>query len=58
MAGLRPAAATSVGFLSQAFMWMFLGLLLSAFVAYLVQHNLGLGQGDFRGPGIRRQEWR
>ena len=43
-AGLRPAAATSVGFLSQAFMWMFLGLLLSAFVAYLVQHNLGLGQ--------------
>jgi len=42
--GLRPAAVTSVGFLSQAFLWMFLGLLLSAFVAFLVEHNLGLGQ--------------
>ena len=29
-------------FLTQAFMWMFLGLLLSAFVAYLVQGNPGL----------------
>ncbi len=40
--GVRPAAALSVAFLTQAFMWMFLGLLLSAFVAFLVQNNLGL----------------
>ncbi|HEY1167740.1 MAG TPA: Bax inhibitor-1/YccA family protein [Candidatus Limnocylindrales bacterium] len=40
--GVRPAAALSVGFLSQAFTWMFLGLLLSAFVAYLVQNSVGL----------------
>jgi FtsH-binding integral membrane protein len=37
--GARPAVALSVGFLSQAFMWMFLGLLLSAFVAYLVESS-------------------
>lgn len=42
--GVRPAAALSVAFLSQAFMWMFLGLLLSAFVAFLVENNLGLTQ--------------
>jgi hypothetical protein len=42
--GVRPAAALSVGFLSQAFMWMFAGLLLSAFVAYLVQNSTGLTQ--------------
>lgn len=42
--GVRPAARLSVAFLSQAFTWMFLGLLLSAFVAYLVQNNLGLTQ--------------
>ena len=40
--GVRPAAALSVVFLTQAFMWMFLGLLLSAFVAFLVENNLGL----------------
>jgi FtsH-binding integral membrane protein len=32
----------SVGFLSQAFAWMFLGLLLSAWVAFLVQNSTGL----------------
>jgi FtsH-binding integral membrane protein len=37
--GARPTAALSAGFLSQAFMWMFLGLLLSAFVAYLVESS-------------------
>jgi uncharacterized protein len=42
--GVRPAAALSVAFLSQAFMWMFLGLLLSAFVALLVENNMGLTQ--------------
>ena len=42
--GVRPAVALSTGFLTQAFIWMFLGLLLSAFVAYLVQNSLGLTQ--------------
>lgn len=42
--GVRPAARLSAAFLSQAFTWMFLGLLLSAFVAFLVQNNLGLTQ--------------
>jgi uncharacterized protein len=37
--GVRPAAALSVGFLSQAFIWMFLGLLLSGFIAALVQSS-------------------
>jgi FtsH-binding integral membrane protein len=36
---VRPAAALSTAFLSQAFMWMFLGLLLSAFIAFLVQNG-------------------
>jgi uncharacterized protein len=40
--GVRPVAALSAGLLSQAFMWMFAGLLLSGFVAYLVQHSRGL----------------
>ena len=40
--GVRPNSALSTAFLSQAFLWMFLGLLLSAFVAYLVQQSLGL----------------
>lgn len=40
--GLRASVVTSVSFLTQAFTWMFLGLLLSAFVAYLVENNLGL----------------
>ena len=35
--GIRPAARLSVGLLSQAFTWMFAGLLLTAGVAWLVQ---------------------
>ena len=42
--GVRPATALSVAFLTQAFIWMFLGLLLSAFVAFLVENNVGLTQ--------------
>lgn len=37
--GVRPAAALSTGFLTQAFTWMFAGLLLTAGVAFLVQSN-------------------
>jgi FtsH-binding integral membrane protein len=37
--GVRPAAQLSAGFLSQAFVWMFAGLLLTAAVAWLVQSN-------------------
>ncbi len=37
--GVRPAAQLSAGFLSQAFVWMFAGLLLTATVAWLVQSN-------------------
>ncbi|HEU4572048.1 MAG TPA: Bax inhibitor-1/YccA family protein [Candidatus Limnocylindrales bacterium] len=37
--GVRPAAALSAGFLSQAFAWMFAGLLMTAGVAFLVQSN-------------------
>jgi hypothetical protein len=37
--GVRPAAQLSAGFLSQAFVWMFAGLLLTAAVAFLVQSN-------------------
>jgi FtsH-binding integral membrane protein len=40
--GVRPSTALSTAFLSQAFLWMFLGLLLSAFVAFLVQNSTGL----------------
>jgi uncharacterized protein len=40
--GVRPVAQLSSAFLSQAFFWMFLGLLLTAFVAFLVQSNLSL----------------
>ena len=40
--GVRSAATLSVGFLSQAFAWMFLGLLLSGWVAFLVQNSTGL----------------
>jgi FtsH-binding integral membrane protein len=39
---VRPAAQLSAAFLSQAFFWMFLGLLLTAFVTFLVQSNTGL----------------
>jgi FtsH-binding integral membrane protein len=42
--GVRPVARLSAMFLTQAFMWMFLGLILSAFVSFLVQNNLGLGK--------------
>lgn len=35
--GVRPVTALSVGFLTQAFGWMFAGLLLTAGVAYVVQ---------------------
>jgi uncharacterized protein len=40
--GVRPAAELSAGFLSQAFAWMFAGLLLTAGVAFLVQSNVRL----------------
>jgi FtsH-binding integral membrane protein len=33
---------SSTTLLSQSFFWMFMGLLLTAFVAFLVEHNLGL----------------
>jgi hypothetical protein len=42
--GVRPVAALSVSFLTQAFVWMFLGLLLSAYVAFLVENNAYLAQ--------------
>ena len=35
--GVRPVAALSAGFLSQAFGWMFAGLLLTAGVAWVIQ---------------------
>jgi hypothetical protein len=35
--GVRPTAALSVGFLSQSFAWMFVGLLLTGAVAWVVQ---------------------
>jgi len=40
--GVRPVAQLSAGFLSQAFVWMFAGLLLTAAVAWLVQSNARL----------------
>ena len=40
--GVRPVAALSVGFLSQAFAWMFVGLLLTASVALVVQGSPSL----------------
>jgi len=40
--GVRPAAALSAQFLTQAFAWMFAGLLLSAGVAFLVQGSESL----------------
>lgn len=40
--GVRPRAELSAGFLSQAFGWMFAGLLLTAGVAFLVQSNARL----------------
>ena len=43
-AGVRPDARLAQAFLSQAFLWMFVGLLVSAGVAYLVQSNERLVQ--------------
>jgi uncharacterized protein len=40
--GVKPVARLSTAFISQAFFWMFMGLILSAFIAFLVQNNLGL----------------
>jgi uncharacterized protein len=40
--GVRPTAALSVGFLSQSFAWMFVGLLLTAGVAWVVQGSESL----------------
>jgi len=37
--GVRPAAQLSSAFLTQAFAWMFVGLLLTAGVAFVVQSN-------------------
>lgn len=37
--GVRPAAALSTAFLSQAFLWMFLGLGLSALTAWMAMSN-------------------
>ena len=35
--GVRPDARLSAGFLTQAFTWMFAGLLLTAAIAFVVQ---------------------
>jgi FtsH-binding integral membrane protein len=43
--GVRPSARLSAGFLSQAFLWMFAGLLVTATVAWLVGTNESLMQG-------------
>ena len=43
--GVRPDARLSAGFLSQAFLWMFVGLLLTAGVAWLVGTNESLVAG-------------
>ena len=43
--GVRPAARLSASFLNQAFLWMFIGLGLSAFVAFLTETNVGLTNG-------------
>jgi len=42
--GSEPLAGARLGtsLLAQSFFWMFLGLLLTAFVAFLVENNLGL----------------
>jgi FtsH-binding integral membrane protein len=40
--GVRPATALQNTFLSQAFLWMFAGLLLTAGVAFLLQTNASL----------------
>jgi FtsH-binding integral membrane protein len=48
--GVRPDARLSAGFLTQAFTWMFAGLLLTAGIAFVVQGSprlLELGRGLF-----------
>ena len=40
--GVKPDARLAAAFLSQAFLWMFAGLLVSALVAYAVQSNARL----------------
>jgi FtsH-binding integral membrane protein len=48
--GVRPDARLAAAFLSQAFLWMFAGLLVTAGVAYVVQTNdrlLAFAQGSF-----------
>jgi uncharacterized protein len=48
--GVKPDARLAAAFLSQAFLWMFAGLLVSALVAYAVQSNarlLELVQGNY-----------
>lgn len=40
--GVRPSAQLSAGFLTQAFGWMFAGLLLTAGISLLVQSNAGM----------------
>jgi uncharacterized protein len=40
--GVRPAAQLSAAFLTQAFAWMFVGLLLTAGIAFVVQGNEAL----------------
>lgn len=42
--GVRPAAQLSTAFLSQAFAWMFVGLLLTAGISYVVQGSEALRQ--------------
>ena len=50
--GVRPAAQLANRFLIDAFVWMFLGVMLSALVAWLVTNNEGLLQSvvDLRMP--------
>jgi FtsH-binding integral membrane protein len=48
--GVKPDARLAQAFLTQAFMWMFAGLLLTAGVAYVVQSNpklLEFAEGNF-----------
>lgn len=42
--GVKPVARLSTAFITQAFFWMFMGLIVSAIIAFLVQNNLGLTQ--------------
>ena len=42
--GARPLAQVSSQLLTQAFFWMFAGLLLTAFIAFLVENNFSLAR--------------